>query len=127
MKEECAQVVVKRFVYLFSSRRMFQVYGDDMLAWQHSEKNREKRRMAFQTYFRCSRRVGRERLWQKLEACVEIGVRSWFPDIAYMGFYEEEDRTTRRQAIEMFGNRVHLWWVYRDGALMLEEAYLKTS
>ena len=80
--------------------------------------NQERRRMVFSTYHRWRWGGGGGRT--KLDVCVEIGVRSWFPDKAYMGFHDNENRKTRRQAIDMFGNRINLWWVYRDGAWMLD-------
>ena len=56
--------------------------------------NREKWKFAFRTYFRWSKGIGGER--EKLQRCVEIGVRTWFPSCAYMGFYDDDDITARR-------------------------------
>ena len=83
------------------------------------ETNRERRKHAFRTYFRWSRGIGRDR--EKLETCVVIGVRSWYPDKAYMGFYKNEDRSLRRRAVDMFGNEINAWWEFRDGAWALVE------
>ena len=80
--------------------------------------NRERRSQVFATYHKWRGGGGGGRT--RLETCVETGVRSWFPDKAYMGFHHDEDRTTRQQAIDMFGNKINLWWVYRDGAWILE-------
>ena len=80
--------------------------------------NRERRRMVFATYHRWRWGGGGGRT--KLDIFVKIGVRSWFPDKAYMGFHDDENCKTRRQAIDMFGNRINLWWVYRDSAWMLD-------
>ena len=81
--------------------------------------------MTFRTYFRWSKGVGGER--QQLPRCVEIGVRSWFPSRAYMGFYDDDDRTATRQAVDMFGNAIDLSWVYRGGAWVLDEEQIKSS
>ena len=81
--------------------------------------NRERRRMIFQTYHRWRWCGGGGRV--QLERCVEIGVRSWFPDRCYMGFHAGNDPTARHQAVDMFGNVVDSWWVFRDGAWVLDE------
>ena len=57
----------------------------------------------------------------KLERCVVIGVRAWYPDSAYMGFYENEDRSLRRRAIDMYGNEINAWWEFINGAWALVE------
>ena len=80
--------------------------------------NRERRKMAFRTYFQWSRGLGGGR--EKLEKCVEIGVRSWFPSRAYMGFREGNDAAARIQAIDMFGKPVDCWWVCKDSAWVLD-------
>ena len=80
--------------------------------------NQESRSQVFATYQRCRGCGGGERT--RLETCFETGVRSWFPDKAYMGFQYDEDRKKRQQAIDMFGNKTILWWVYRDGAWILK-------
>ena len=53
------------------------------------ETNRERRKHALCTYFRWSRGIDCDR--EKLETWVVIGIRSWYPDSAYMGFYKNED------------------------------------
>ena len=83
------------------------------------ETNRERRRMIFWTYHRWRWGGGGGRV--QLERCVEVGVRSWFPDRFYMGFHACNDRTARHRAVDMFGNDVNAWWVFRDGAWVLEE------
>ena len=83
------------------------------------ETNRERRKHAFRTYFRWSRGIGGGR--EKLEQCVVIGVRSWYPDTAYMGYHEAEDCSVRSQAEDMYGNKINAWWEFRDGAWALVE------
>ena len=83
------------------------------------ENNRAWRKHAFCTYHRWSRGIGGERV--KLERCVVIGVRAWYPDSAYMGFYENEDRSLRRRAIDMYGNETNAWWEFTNGAWALVE------
>ena len=51
------------------------------------ETNRERRKHAFRTYFQWRRGIGLDRV--KLERCVIIGVRSWYPDSACISFYKK--------------------------------------
>ena len=83
------------------------------------ETNRARRRMIFRTYHRWRWGGGGGRV--QFERCVEIGVRSWFLDRCYMGYYAGNDTTARHQAVDMFGNDVDSWWVFRDGAWVLDE------
>ena len=53
--------------------------------------------------------------------CVELGVRSWYQDRAYMGFREDEDRSARRRAANLNGDPINAWWVFWDGAWVLDE------
>ena len=41
--------------------------------------------------------------------------------LLYMGYYAGNDATARHQAVDMFGNGVDSWWVFRDGAWVLDE------
>ena len=65
------------------------------------ETNRERRKHAFSTFPRWYARVGGCR--KKLYQLVEIGVRSWYPDKAYIGFWVDEDRSARRRAVDKNG------------------------
>ena len=59
---------------------------------------------------------------KKFNKCVELGVRLWYPDHAYMGFYADEDRSKRRRAVDAYGNAIdNRWWVFKDGVWVLEE------
>ena len=82
--------------------------------------NRERRSRVFGTYHRWRWGGGGERTM--LELCVEIGVRSWFPDNFYMGFHDDNDTTVRRKAVDMFGNPANAWWVFRDGAWVIDNS-----
>ena len=81
--------------------------------------NRERRKMAFRTFHRWREGIGGPRI--KKERCVEVGVRSLFPDEAYMGFYNDEDRSKRRRAVNMMGEEIDAWWVFSDGGWVLEK------
>ena len=59
----------------------------------------------------------RERFYK----CVELGVQSWYPDRAYMGFWEDKDRSARRRAVDLNGDPINAWWVFWDGAWVLDE------
>ena len=83
------------------------------------ENNRARRKHAFCTYHRWSRGIGGERV--KLEQCVVIGIRSWYPSRAYMGFYADEDRNMRRRAVNLYGDAIDAWWEFRDGDWRLVE------
>ena len=83
------------------------------------ETNRERRKHTFRTHFRWSKGIGGGR--EQLEQCVVIGVRSWYPDSAYMGFHEAEDRSVRRQAEDMYGKKISVWWEFRNGVWVLAE------
>ena len=83
------------------------------------ETNRDKRKMVFRTYFKWSGVPGVHR--QRLPDCVVFGVRACFPSRGYMGFCEDNDPTVRKQAEDIFGNLIDLWWVFRDGGWELEE------
>ena len=75
------------------------------------EMNRERWKHAFRTSVRWSQGVGAART--KLSKCVEIGVMTWYPDRAYIGFQEVDDRRVRIQAVDMFGefiDAVLVWW-----------------
>ena len=63
--------------------------------------------------------MGRGR--EQLKNCVEFGVRSWFPDQAYMVFYADDNHIAQRRALHANGVFIDLWWVYRDGAWVLDE------
>ena len=43
-----------------------------------------------------------------------------FPDDAYMGFYDDEDLSKRRRAVDMMGEEIDAWWVFLDGGWVLE-------
>ena len=75
--------------------------------------NRERRKHAFRTFFRWSGGIGGKR--EQLEECVVIGVRSLYPSNAYMGFYPNDDRTSRRRAVNMYGEALYVWWEFIDG------------
>ena len=81
--------------------------------------NRKRRKMAFRMYFQWSRGVGGGR--EKLEKCVKISVRSWFPSRAHMGFRDGNDAALQIQAIDMFRKPVDYWWVCKDGAWVLDD------
>ena len=81
--------------------------------------NRERRKHAFCTFHRWHRGVGGPR--EQFYKCVEIGVRSWYPDRAYMGFHDDEDRSARRRAVDLNGDPINAWWVFCDGAWVLDE------
>ena len=81
--------------------------------------NRERRKKVFQTYHRWRSGGGGPRT--KLERCVVIGVRTLFPSRAYMGFHDADDTSERKQAEDLFGNRINAWWVYKEGAWVLDE------
>ena len=53
--------------------------------------------------------------------CVELGVRSWYLDRAHMGFWEDEDRSAQRRAVDLNGNLINAWWVFWVGAWVLDE------
>ena len=36
--------------------------------------------------------------------------------MAYVGYHDSDDKTVQKQAEDMFGNRISMWWVYKDGA-----------
>ena len=38
-----------------------------------------------------------------------------------MGFQEDEDRSTRRRAVDLNGDPINAWWVFWDGAWVLDE------
>ena len=42
--------------------------------------------------------------------------RLWYPSCVYLGFYEEEDRSVRRRAVDTYGKVMDAWWEFRDGA-----------
>ena len=82
------------------------------------ETNRERRKMAFRTFFRWRNWGGGGR--ETFPQCVEVGIRCWFPSPCYMGFHEDDDLCARRQAVDMFGDFVDAWWVWRDGTWKLD-------
>ena len=81
--------------------------------------NRERRKMVFRMYFTWRSGGGGSRT--KLERCVKIGVRTWFPSHAYMGFHDADNPSERKQAVDPFGNRINAWWVYKEGAWVLDK------
>ena len=38
-----------------------------------------------------------------------------------MGYHDRDDRTARIREEDMFGNRIDMWWVYKDGAWVLDD------
>ena len=83
------------------------------------ETNGERRKMVFCTFF-CWRNWGgggRE----KFLKCVGVGIHCWFLSTSYMGFHEDDYRCARRQAVDMLGEFVDAWWVWRNGTWELEE------
>ena len=84
----------------------------------HLKDNRERRKYMFRTYHRWR---GRGSSRQRIEKCVEIGVRIWFPSKAYMGYYDNNDRSVCKRAVDIFGNDIDAWWVYGDDGWVLEE------
>ena len=83
------------------------------------ETNRERRKMAFRTFFRWRNWGGGGR--EKFPKCVEVGIHCWFPSTFYMGYHEDDYRCVRRQAVDMLGKYVDAWWVWRDSNWELEE------
>ena len=81
--------------------------------------NRERRKFAFRTYNRWKNGPGGGR--NRLEKCVLVGIRCMFPSEAYMGHHDYEDRSVRRRAVDMMGNRINAWWVFRNGGWELEK------
>ena len=71
------------------------------------------KKTCFCTFFRWSGGIGGKR--EKLKECVVIGVRSWYPSNAYMGFFPDEDRTLRRRAVNMYGEALDVWLDFIDG------------
>ena len=89
------------------------------------ETNRERRKMAFSTFFRWrSWGVGGR---DKFPKCVEVGIRCCFPSTFYMGFHEDDDQRARRQAVNMLGKFVDAWWVWRHSTWELEETQIIES
>ena len=84
--------------------------------------NRDRRNYAFHKFCRWSNMVGEGR--EQVKNCVKFGVRSWLPDRAYMGFHADEEHGARRRAVNAIGLFIDLWWVYRDGAWLLDEEYM---
>ena len=58
----------------------------------------------------------------RLKICVKIGVRSWFPDHFYIGFHDDNNPTVRRKVVDMFGSPANAWWVFRDGAWVIDNS-----
>ena len=81
--------------------------------------NRDRRKYAFRTFCRWSGMMGGGR--EQLPNCVEFGVRSWFPDRAYMGFHADNDHSARVRAVNANGVYIDLWWVYRDVGWVLDD------
>ena len=82
--------------------------------------NRERRKHAYRTFYSWCEGVGGSR--KKFNKCVEIGVRSWYPDHAYMGFYTDEDRSKRRRVVDANGDAIdNWWWFFKDGVWVLQE------
>ena len=81
--------------------------------------NRARRKYAFRTYHRWRKGFGGERV--EFERCVVIGIRSWYPSRAYMGFYADEDQTMHRRAVNLYGDVIDAWWEFRDGDWQLVE------
>lgn len=103
---------------------IFLQFEADVIGLQHwhqqaaaLENNQARRKHAFCTYHWWSRGIGGERV--KLERCVVIRVRFWYPDSAYMGFYKNEDQSLQRRAINMCGNEINAWWEFINGVWAL--------
>ena len=111
--------ICKKHVCIFSQ---FEADVMQLVRWHERaaalDTNRQRRAFAFQTYHRWRDR-GSTR--ERIENCVESGIRCWFPDKAYMGFHDDEDRTMHRRAVDMNGNYVDAWWVYHNDGWVLEE------
>ena len=80
------------------------------------------RKYAFRLFHRWSEGIGGDR--KKFSKCVEVGIRSWFPSRAYIGFQPVDDRSARRRAVDINGDALdNLWWVFKEGQWVLDEEY----
>ena len=45
----------------------------------------------------------------------------WYPSRAYVGFCEVDDYSVHKQAEDIFGQEINLWWEFKGGAWELAE------